>query len=78
MVQPIITAILSQGTPVTNITPIGIVPKERSKQQDLQSTDHWTMDKSTLVVDFSMILPIYSTETTHKKELAEDETNTDA
>lgn len=50
------------GTSVSmDIQPIGIMPKERKRQQDLQHRDHWEKDKSISVEDYSSIRPIYQT-----------------
>lgn len=56
VVGPIV-ACPPQEIPVTNIKPIGIMPKERI----LQYSDHWEMDKSADTMDYTSIEPIYHT-----------------
>ena len=43
----------------TKVKPIGIIPKERSRQQCMESSDHWEIDVSTTIMDMGQILPIY-------------------
>ena len=58
LVRPI-TASPLRGTHSTNTKPIGIMPKERLREQDLQTADHWEIDISDNTMDFGLILPIY-------------------
>lgn len=58
VVRPI-TASPLQGTHSTNLKLIGIMPKERLHEQELQFADHWEIDISTNTIDFGLILPIY-------------------
>lgn len=61
VVRPI-TATPLLGTSVSmDIQPIGIMPKERERQQDLEHSDYWEKDKSISVEDYSSIRPIYQT-----------------
>ncbi len=59
-VQPVMSTSLMQ---LTNIKPIGITPKQRVMQQDLQKSDHWEMDQSDRIdnVEYmsSIVAPIY-------------------
>ena len=58
VVRPI-TASPLQGAPALNIKPIGIMPKHRTHQPTVQSTDHWEMDTSTNTVDYCALVPVY-------------------
>ena len=57
-VRPISASPLKGISSATKVKPIGIIPKERSRQC-MESSDHWEIDVSTTIMDMGQILPIY-------------------
>lgn len=56
-----ITASPLKGTDtslMTTLSPMGIMPKERLRQQTM-SSDHWEMDVSTRTMDLDLIMSVY-------------------
>ena len=61
VVRPIVASPLQATPTITDIKPIGIMPKERIMRQEVRQSDHWEMDRSSNVEVYSSIVALYHT-----------------